>query len=98
MSQVLTVLEINPTTTQAEAQITTPRSDRQPSLTNRLQGALEHARRLTAMYQEGQVEIAIAWENVEELQKAQANFPQLSGFEQYCLENPDAPESRIYDV
>ena len=97
MSQVLTLTSATPTASQVEPQALT-RLDRSASLENRLQAALEHARRLTAIYQEGQVEIAIAWENVEELRRAQANSPQLSGFERYCLENPEAPESRIYDL
>jgi hypothetical protein len=45
------------------------------------------------------IEVAIAWETVEELQVAwyrrQQNSP--TGFEQYCVANPDAPECRIYE-
>jgi hypothetical protein len=53
--------------------------------------------------------VAIAWETVGELQKAQRrteaeqrsqpmSTPELSNFEVYCSLNPDAPECRIYDV
>ncbi|WP_346293177.1 Calvin cycle protein CP12 [Sphaerothrix gracilis] len=68
-------------------------------LETRLQAALEHARRLSAMNESSQLDIAIAWETVEELTAAQrrqqASRP--SAFERYCAENPDAPEARIYD-
>ncbi|MEO1209542.1 MAG: Calvin cycle protein CP12 [Cyanobacteria bacterium J06638_20] len=82
------------TTTQTEARVVS-----QPSLEARLQVALEHARRLTAMYGTGNIEVAIAWETVEELQKAtvQQKASQLSPFAQYCAANPDAPECRIYE-
>lgn len=69
-----------------------------PSLENRLQAALEHARRLTQMRSTADTEVAIAWETVKELQKALYRRPQAqpTAFAQYCAENPDAPEARIY--
>lgn len=72
--------------------------DRQPSLETQLKAALEHARRLTAMDAD-KIEIAIAWETVEELQKAQyqKNAAVRTPFANYCAENPDAPECRIYE-
>ena len=64
-----------------------------------LQAALEHARRLTAMHGISNIDVAIAWETVEELQTAKAHkrLAFKSAFERYCVDNPDAPESRIYD-
>ncbi|MEO0539053.1 MAG: Calvin cycle protein CP12 [Cyanobacteria bacterium P01_A01_bin.123] len=66
---------------------------------NVLQAALEHARRLTSMHGTSNINVAIAWETVEELQTAKANKSSLSqsAFERYCAAHPDAPESRIYD-
>ena len=46
-------------------------------------------------------ECAAAWDAVEELQAAASHKreaePQKTGFEQYCDENPDAAECRVYD-
>ena len=72
---ILSVLELDmnpPTaTTQATA---TPVAEvnvqARPSLQTRLEAALEHARRLTTMYGSDTIEVAIAWETVGELQKA----------------------------
>ena len=70
---------------------------------NRLQAALEHARRLTQMHDYQSVEVAIAWETVEELRTARRERLMLSvpscqaAFERYCLENPHARECRSYD-
>jgi hypothetical protein len=71
------------------------------TLDNRLKAALEHARRITEIYGLGNLDAVLAWETVEELQQADKpqikNTPQNS-FSHYCLENPGAPEARIYDV
>ena len=50
-------------------------------------------------YVQNEKELAIAWETVEELQTAKAHkrLAFKSAFERYCVDNPDAPESRIYD-
>ncbi|CAN5683234.1 hypothetical protein BH23CYA1_BH23CYA1_14450 [soil metagenome] len=67
---------------------------------NRLKAALEHARRLTEMYGCQRVEVAIAWETVEELQTAQSAqaVPSCqSVFDRYCADNPHALECRSYD-
>jgi hypothetical protein len=81
--------------------IVTPdaKSTPKPSLDNMLQAALEHARRLTEMYGTDKIEVAIAWEAVEELQvaKARQKAATQSAFARYCAENPDAPECRIYE-
>ncbi|RZM77963.1 Calvin cycle protein CP12 [Leptolyngbya iicbica] len=70
-----------------------------PSLATRLQAALEHARRLTEMRGTSDVEVAIAWETVEELQVAfyQRQPVVTNSLERYCSANPDAPECRIYE-
>ncbi len=93
MSQVLTVLDVHPSPQQKY-------NGWHSTLEIHFQAALEHARRLTAMYAEGHIEITLAWETVEELAKAQRHRqkPQLTNFELYCLANPDAPECRIYDL
>ncbi len=70
---------------------------------NRLQAALEHARRLTQMYGYQSADVAIAWETVEELRTAYSRsaLPLVpsceSTFERYCSENPYALECRDYD-
>ena len=87
---------------------TLPTVERQaPSLEstyeNRLQAALEHARRLTQMRGCQGVNVAIAWETVEELRTARRErvMPSVPScqmaFERYCLENPNARECRSYD-
>lgn len=63
--------------------------------------ALENA--LTISEQKGLTspESAVAWDIVEEIMRAksrQRTKRNSTRFEQYCLEHPDAPESRIYDV
>jgi hypothetical protein len=61
--------------------------------------AFEHARRLTDIYGTTVIDVAIAWETVEELQKAKAHqqASKKSAFACYCEANPDAPECRIYE-
>lgn len=63
--------------------------------------ALESARATTANVGHASTAAKVAWDIVEELWTAQARLketPQLTSFEQYCQDYPDAPESRIYDV
>lgn len=73
------------------------------TLDTALQAALEHARRLTSMFGTDCVEVAIAWDTVEELQSlkarraAQQYGTPKAAFARYCAENPEAPEARIYD-
>lgn len=70
---------------------------------NRLQAALEHARRLTQMRGCQGANVAIAWETVEELRTAQRKrlLPSTPScqvsFEHYCSQNPHALECRSYD-
>ncbi|MEO0987753.1 MAG: Calvin cycle protein CP12 [Cyanobacteria bacterium J06639_14] len=69
------------------------------TLESRLKAALEHARRLTAMNGTQSINVAIAWETVEELQtaKARQKASSQSAFARYCAAHPDAPECRIYE-
>lgn len=70
---------------------------------NRLKAALEHAHRLTQMRGYQNVDVAIAWETVEELRTARRERLMPSppscqaAFERYCIENPHALECRSYD-
>ena len=90
MSPITSVLSTRPEAPQA-----TPA----PSLETRLQVALEHARRMSAMFEAGNIEVAIAWETVEELAAARSHQKAAakSAFSLYCEANPDAPECRLYE-
>jgi len=78
--------------------LSTPNLIAQPTLTARLQVALEHARRLTALYGTNNQDVAIAWETVEELSTThRRQVVQPSAFALYCDAHPDAPECRIYE-
>lgn len=70
------------------------------SLETTLKAAVEHARRLSTLPNPSRIDLAIAWETVDELQTAHARkqVPQLSSFAQYCAANPNALECRIYDM
>lgn len=72
----------------------------QPSLDTRISTAREHARRLTALYGTNSPDVAVAWEEVEELltAKARQNEKKVTSFQEYCALYPDAPECRMYDV
>lgn len=74
--------------------------ERQVSQDNTLQIALEHARRLSEMYGTDNIQVALAWETVEELLSAKAHQRETveTSFERYCRLNPDAPECRVYDL
>ncbi|MGB3492440.1 MAG: CP12 domain-containing protein, partial [Elainellaceae cyanobacterium] len=69
------------------------------TLETMFQAALEHARRLTTMHGTSNIDVAIAWGTVEELQTAKAakQFPAESALDCYCAAHPDAPECRIYE-
>lgn len=71
----------------------------QPSLDTQVQAALEHARRLTDMYGTDHIDVALAWETVEELETARdrQRTGTLSSLERYCVTHPDAPECRLYE-
>ena len=94
-------LTIASTTTLPPVERQTPSAD--STYENRLQAALEHARRLTQMRGHQGVNVAIAWETVEELRTARRErvMPSVlscqAAFERYCSENPHARECRSYD-
>ncbi|TVP64070.1 MAG: hypothetical protein EA342_17160 [Leptolyngbya sp. LCM1.Bin17] len=69
------------------------------SLDSTIKAALEHARRLTDMYGTSNIEVALAWEAVDELETARTHQKtlQMSSLERYCAAYPDAPECRIYE-
>ncbi|MEO0536837.1 MAG: Calvin cycle protein CP12 [Cyanobacteria bacterium P01_A01_bin.123] len=89
---VYTIPAPNPATTDVKVY-------HRPTLETALEAALEHARRLTDMATTNPIDVAIAWETVEELRVARRrqSVSQLSAFDRYCEANPDAPECRIYD-
>jgi CBS domain-containing protein len=72
-------------------------------LEDRIQKAIEDARAICAEKGANSPECAVAWDEVEELQaeaahqKAEPMVSAKTAFEQYCEENPEAPEARIYD-
>jgi hypothetical protein len=76
-----------------------PKHYQNPTLENRLLVALEHARRLTAMFELPNQEVAIAWETVEELRAEQVRqrATRKTPLALYCEANPSAPECRIYE-
>lgn len=88
-----TTLQAKTTTNPASSTV-----ERPITLEARLQVALEHARRLTAMYGVESREVALAWDTVEDLWTAQRRQQAQTPFERYCETYPDAPEARIYEV
>jgi CBS domain-containing protein len=71
-------------------------------MASEIQKAIEEARAICAAKGASSKECAAAWDIVEELQAEaahqQAKKPSLqSAFEQYCDENPEAVEARIYE-
>jgi CBS domain-containing protein len=67
-----------------------------------LQKAIQEARAICAEKGATSKECAAAWDAVEELQAEashqRAMKPSKSAFEEYCEENPEADEARVYDV
>ncbi|HAC61957.1 MAG TPA: hypothetical protein DCF68_00085 [Cyanothece sp. UBA12306] len=64
-------------------------------LQQRIDNALTEARQLSTEHNGA---IAAAWDEVEELFAEASHQKELTNFEKYCQENPEAQESRIYDV
>jgi hypothetical protein len=62
---------------------------------------LEQARAVCDTSGAGSAECAAAWDAVEELQAEASHqrqsHPKQNSLEQYCSENPDAAECRLYD-
>jgi hypothetical protein len=83
---------------------TAPATSSRNSLDANLGAALEHARRLTALYGIEATEVAVAWDVFEELLTAKSRqvestaFSPASGFAGYCSLHPEAPECRVYDL
>jgi CBS domain-containing protein len=71
-------------------------------LEQRIQDAIVQARAVCAEKGVNSPECAEAWDEVEELQAEAAHQRaekyQKTAFEQYCEENPDALEARVYDT
>lgn len=67
-----------------------------------IQKAVEEARAICAEKGPTSKECAAAWDAVEELQAEashqRAMKPTATAFEEYCQENPEAAEARMYDV
>jgi hypothetical protein len=71
-------------------------------LDENIQKALENARAICAKKGAKSADCAAAWDMVEELQAEAAHQRakklEKSYFDEYCEENPDAFESRVYDT
>jgi hypothetical protein len=66
----------------------------------KIQEELENARAVCSTSGVGSKECAAAWDAVEEVQAEAAHQRQAKGknsLEQYCDENPDAVECRVYE-
>jgi hypothetical protein len=70
------------------------------NLEQEIQKALDYAHAVSAEKGANSKESAAAWDIVEELEAEaahqRANHPKTA-FEQYCEDNPDAPEARVYE-
>lgn len=69
---------------------------------DRIEAAIEEARRISAEKGDTSKEARVAWEEVEELQMEAADrrsraSSKLTSLQQYCADNPDADECRIYE-
>ena len=71
------------------------------NLQNQIKQETEQAREVCSTEGATSGECAAAWDAVEELQAEAShqrqNNPEKSSFEQYCDNNPDAPECRVYE-
>jgi CBS domain-containing protein len=71
-------------------------------LEDKIENARENARQICAEQGATSPQCAAAWDIVEELQAElahqKAEKPSKSYFEEYCEENPDAFEARMYDT
>jgi hypothetical protein len=67
---------------------------------NKIQQELAEARAVCDVNGANSPECAAAWDAVEELQAEASHQRQVqpkNSFEQYCNDNPDAAECRVYD-
>ena len=71
------------------------------NLKDQIKQEVEQAREVCSTEGSTSGECAAAWDAVEELQAEAShqrqNNPEKSSFEQYCDNNPDAPECRVYE-
>ena len=71
-------------------------------LADQLQTALANARQICAEQGANSKDCAAAWDIVEEMQAElshqRAQKPVVHYFDEYCQENPDAAEARVYDT
>ena len=71
------------------------------NLKDQIRKETEQAREVCSTEGATSGECAAAWDAVEELQAEAShqrqNSPKKSSFEQYCDNNPDAPECRVYE-
>ncbi|MGJ3245307.1 MAG: Calvin cycle protein CP12 [Elainellaceae cyanobacterium] len=73
----------------------------QLTLSVQIVNAREAARTISQTYGVTSPESSVAWDIVEELlvvYSRQRTKQVMTPFEEYCLQYPDAPESRIYEV
>ena len=71
------------------------------NIDEKIQSELKQAREVCDISGSNSAECAAAWDAVEELQ-AEASHqrqtqPKKSSFEQYCEDNPEAAECRLYE-
>jgi CBS domain-containing protein len=71
-------------------------------LDQRIEQAIAEARAICTEFGPTAKQCMVAWETVEELQAEashqRATPPSKSAFEEYCEENPEAAEARMYEV
>lgn len=71
-------------------------------LEQRIEQAIAEARSLCTEFGATSKQCMVAWETVEELQAEAAHQratpPTKTAFEEYCEENPEAAEARMYEV
>jgi hypothetical protein len=71
------------------------------NIREQIEKELEQARQACDVSGANSAECAAAWDAVEELQAEashqRANQPKKTSLEQYCADNPDAAECRLYE-
>lgn len=96
----MTTTALDTTTLAPQTPAPTAATETRFTLENAVDAAREHARRLTALYGTGSIDVALAWENYGELRRVQVSraTEAKTPFQRYCERYPDAPEARCYDV
>ncbi len=70
------------------------------NIQEKIQEELKHAREICGDSGAGSTDCAVAWDTVEELQAEASHQKQEKGknsLQQFCDDNPDAAECRIYE-